>query len=217
MERETNHRANACFRCWRLTQRTGFIMNPSYRRLRFRCACLLIAGLTLVLSQGCDEVMERRAMPAPLRDSVETTFSGKVARIWSGDNFEFISGKETHYLMLRGVDAPGPGEPFFHHSRDEIRRLTKSQEVSVVVFERDELMREVAEVTVPVSNQKGDFDSDEFDLGVELIKRGWARHNGVSFDGVERLIEAEASAKKRKVGIWAEPTNTSKKKSNDKK
>jgi len=45
-------------------------------------------------------------MPAPLRDPVEQTLTGKVTRLWGGDNFEFLSGKETHYFLLRGVDAP---------------------------------------------------------------------------------------------------------------
>ena len=70
-------------------------------------------------------------------------------------------------------------------------------------------MREIVDVIVPVGKTKGDFNGDEFNLGVELIKRGWGLHNGESFDGAERLIEAEAFAKANKLGIWAEPeTNT---------
>ena len=79
------------------------------------------------------------------------------------------------------------------------------------------MMHEIVDVTVPVGQTKGDFASDEFDLSTELIKRGWARYNGASFDGAERLIEAEASARERKVGIWADPKKTPKKKSNDRK
>jgi len=193
-----------------------FIMNPHYRRLRFSFAGLLLAGLALVPNLGCDKIVERRAMPAPLREPAETTIKGRITKIQGGDNFEFISGKETHYLLLRGLDAPNPGAPFFNESKHETHILARKgkKEVTVHVFERDEVMHEIVEISVPVGKTEGDFESDEFDLGIELIKRGWARYNGASFDGAERLIEAEASAKERKVGIWAEPKETSTKKSN---
>jgi len=163
-----------------------FIMNPHYRRLRFSFAGLLLAGLALVPNLGCDKIVERRAMPAPLREP---------------------------------ADAPNPGAPFFNESKHETHILARKgkKEVTVHVFERDEVMHEIVEISVPVGKTEGDFESDEFDLGIELIKRGWARYNGASFDGAERLIEAEASAKERKVGIWADPKETSTKKSNDKK
>lgn len=181
-----------------------FIMNPHGRRLRFSFACLLLAGLASIANLGCDKIMERRAMPAPLREIVKTSMTGNITRIWGGDNFEFRSDKETHYLILRGLDAPNPGDPYYHQAKKATTKFVRRKQVTVQVFERDEVMREIVEVTVPVGKTAGDFESDEFDLGTELIKRGWARYNGASFDGAERLIEAQASAKERKVGIWAE-------------
>ena len=64
-------------------------------------------------------------------------------------------------------------------------------------------MREIVDVIVPVGKTKGDFDGGEFNLGVELTKRGWGLYNGESFDGAEQLIEAQAYAKENKLGIWA--------------
>ena len=156
-------------------------------------------------------------MPAPLREPVETTIKGRILKLWGGDSFELISGKETHYMLLRGVDAPNPGEPLYHESKEATKRLAKYKDTTIYVFERDDVMHEIVDVMVPVGETEGDFDSDEFDLGVELIKRGWARYNGAEFDGAERLIEAEASAKERKVGIWAEPKETPKKKKQKRK
>ena len=193
-------------------------MNPDYRRLRFPFACLLLlAGVITIASQGCDKLIEPREMPAPLREPVEGTFTGELTKAWGGDNFEFLSGKETHYLLLRGVDSPDPGEPFYHQSKQTIKQLTNGKQLTVDVFDRDEVMHEIVDIAVPVGNTEGDFDSEEFDLGTELIKRGWARYNGAEFGEAERLIAAEASAKKRKVGIWADPEETPKKKSSDKK
>ena len=194
-------------------------MNLPLRRLRLSFACLLLAGITSIASPGCDSVMQPRAMPAPLREPVETTLTGQIFKVYGGDNFEFISGKETHYLLLRGVNAPAPGEPFYHQSKQATETLTKPRRMTVTVhvFERDDVMHEIVDVMVPVGETEGDFDSDEFNLGVELIKQGWARYNGAEFDGAERLIEAEASAKERKVGIWAEPKETPKKKNQKRK
>jgi len=50
------------------------------------------------------------------------------------------------------------------------KRLTNRKQVTVHVAARDEVMREIVDVTVPVGKTKGDFEADEFDLGVELIK-----------------------------------------------
>ena len=136
-------------------------------------------------------------MPGPLREPVETTMTGHITRVSGGDNFQFLSGRETHYLLLRGVNSPNPGEPFFHQSKNTTIRLTTEKTLTVHVYERDEVMHEIVDIMVPTGDSKGDFDSDEFDLGVELIKRGWARYNGKEFDGADRLIEAETSAKDR--------------------
>ena len=153
-------------------------------------------------------------MPAPLRDPVEQTLTGKVTRLWGGDNFEFLSGKETHYFLLRGVDAPDAGQPLFNRSKNMIRSLTRGKQVTVQVIARDEVMREIVHITVPVGKTKGEFDSDEFDLGAELIKRGWARYSGTPFEGAERFVEAEALAKEGKLGIWAEPKEPSEEEAN---
>lgn len=170
---------------------------------------MLVAFATLS-SQGCDQV-KRRAMPAPLKDPVEQTYTGRITRVWGGDNFEFVSGKETHYLLLHGVDSPDPGQPFFQPSKQTTEKIAKWKQVTVHTVARDEVMRELADVIVPVGKTKGEFDEDEFNLGVELIKRGWARYNGESFDGAEQLIEAETFAKEQKIGIWAEPKPAAKK------
>ena len=182
-------------------------MNSLARRLRFLLACCLFASLISFLNLGCDEALERRAIPAPLRYPVEQTYTGRIVKPWGGDNFEFLSNKETHYLLLRGVDAPDPGQPFYHQSMRMTKRLTNRKQVTVHVAARDEVMREIVDVTVPVGKTKGDFEADEFDLGVELIKRGWALYNGTPFEGAQQLIEAERHAKKLKIGIWVGPKN----------
>lgn len=179
-------------------------MNPPRRRLRFQFACSLLAAFATILGQGCEQ-SKRRAIPAPLKDPVKQSCTGRITKVWGGDNFEFSTGKETHYMLLLGVDSPDPGQPFYMQSRKETEKIARKKVVTAHTFARDEVMREIVELIVPVGKTKGDFDGDEFNLGVELIKRGWARYNGTPFDGAEELVAAEASAKEQKIGIWAEP------------
>ena len=149
-------------------------------------------------------------MPAPLKNPVEQTYTGRITKVWGGDNFEFVTGKETHYLLLRGVDSPDPGRPFYHQSKKETATIARKKQVTVHVFARDEVMREIVDVIVPVGKTEGDFDGKKFNLSVELIKRGWARYKGESFDGAEQLIEAETFAKENKLGIWAKADTSDK-------
>ena len=175
-------------------------MNPLCRRLRFSLACML-AAFAMISNLGCEQT-NPRAIPAPLKDPVEQTYTGTIDKVWGGNNFEFVTGTETHYLLLRGVKTPDPG---YYESKRETTKIALDKQVTVHAYARDEVMREIVDVIVPVGKTKGDFDGDEFNLGVELIKRGWALHNGESFDGSERLIEAQTFAKENKLGIWAKP------------
>ena len=175
-------------------------MIPLCRRLRFPLACML-AAIATIFNLSCDQT-KPRAIPAPLKNPVEQTYTGTITKVWGGNNFEFVTGIETHYLILRGVNTPDPG---YYESKRETKKLALKKQVTVHAFARDEVMREIVDVIIPVSKTKGDFDGDEFNLGVELIKRGWGLHNGESFDGAQQLIEAEAFAKENKLGIWAKP------------
>ena len=161
----------------------------------------MLAAFAMISNLGCEQT-KPRAIPAPLKDPVEQTYTGTIDKVWGGNNFEFVTGTETHYLLLRGVKTPDPG---YYESKRETTKIALDKQVTVHAYARDEVMREIVDVIVPVGKTKGDFDGDEFNLGVELIKRGWALHNGESFDGSERLIEAQAYAKENKLGIWAKP------------
>lgn len=156
---------------------------------------------------GCDGPIVKRALPAPPRQEVKASFQGKIYRMWGGDNFEFGQSHNLHYVLLRGVDAPDPGQPFYNESKLAATQLTRGKLVDVQVIDRDEVMREIADVVVPVGKTKGDFEGDRFSLGVELIRRGLARYNPEGFAEDDRelaakYIAAEELAKKTKVGIW---------------
>jgi endonuclease YncB( thermonuclease family) len=178
-----------------------------FRRITPICIVCVVALLCL----GCDGPIVKRALPAPPRPEIEVTLEGKIRRFWGGDNFEFSHGLNLHYVLLRGVDAPDPGQPWYRESRAMAGKLTRGKTVAVQAVGRDEMMRDIADVIVPVGKTKGDFKGDSFNLGLELIRRGFARYNPEGFketdaDLAGEFVRAENEAKAAEVGIWT-PSN----------
>lgn len=183
-------------------------MCKQYKKIGFsRVARLLFVCTAGLLCLGCDGPIVKRALPAPPRADVKVTLQGKIRRFWGGDNFEFSHGLNLHYVLLRGVDSPDPGESLYNESRVFASQLTRSKTVDVQVVGRDEMMREVADVIVFAGKSKGDFEGDPVNLGVELIRCGLARYNPEGFSDtdvnlMDTMTQAENEAKANEVGIW---------------
>ena len=173
---------------------------------------IVLVGVPLV-SLGCNQSMARRSLPAPLRDPVEVTLRGRVGRVWGGDNFEFGDYSELHYVLVRGIHSPAPGEPYFEDARQATFELTRGRRVIVEVQDRDIMMREVATINVPLKKGKPESEAwndgptapneeEYFDLGHRLIEMGWAEFDGTVFEQTQRYQDAEKKAKANGVGMW---------------
>lgn len=184
---------------------------------RFRTHCfrlvtpICLGGVVALMQFGCDGPIVKRALPAPPRMEAKVTLEGKIRRFWGGDNFEFGHGLNLHYVLLRGVDSPDPGQPLYHESRSLASKLTRGKTVAVHAVGRDEMMRDIADVIVPVGKTKGDFEGDSFNLGLELIRRGLARYNPEGFEDADkdlmlRFVRAENEARAAEIGIWKPAT-----------
>ena len=147
---------------------------------------------------GCGP--SQKSLPAPLRDPVEQTLEGRVRRIWGGDNFEFGEALELHYILIRGVDSPKPGQKYYKESRDFFTKSVRGQTTRIEIVARDELMREFADVYV-LPKKEGDVKKD---MGLELIKSGLGWYDGMKFDNAEAYRLAEAEAREKKIGLWVE-------------
>lgn len=154
----------------------------------------------------------RRALPAPIREEVEMTLTGRVYGIWGADNFEFGDYLELHYILVQGIQAPAPGEPFFHQAKRASANLIRDRRVIIKVKQRDEMMREIAEVYVPfvkgipegksLDGPQDPVPGEYFDLGLKLIEAGWARYNGSPSEFAKAYQDAENHARTQKIGIW---------------
>jgi endonuclease YncB( thermonuclease family) len=173
---------------------------------------LLLACCTLaLLFTGCDASDSPRAIPAPLRDNFPYSVSGKIGHIWGGDNFDFGHELELHYILVRGLNCPAPGQPFYAQAKKAVRIMTDWKSVDLYITHRDSMMREIADVTFLASNQDGVTSTETLDLATEMIRQGWGRYNREYSDlmpNAKELIALEAAAKESRLGIWAdtEPT-----------
>ena len=151
----------------------------------------------VLLFAGCPDSFMRKSLPAPLRSEEHYTLQGRPRRMWGGDNFEFGNSLELHYIVIRGIDTPKPGQELYGPARSAAWNRIRKRQIRVEVYGKDEMMREIADVYVP---QK---DGADVNLGLELLRLGWGWYDGNEFELAESYRQAELEAREKKIGIWA--------------
>lgn len=159
---------------------------------------ICVALLLCLVSLGCGPNL--KAIPTPLHDPVEQVLEGRIRRIWGGDNFEFGEAFELHYILIRGVDTPKPGQPFYNEAREFLTKSVRGKTARLEIVGRDELMCEFADVFVLPKNE-GDLEKD---MGLELIKAGLGWYDGMEFDKADEYREAEKEARFKRAGLWVQ-------------
>ena len=170
--------------------------------LNVRRICLLVCCLVgLLLAGGCEESVSKKSLPAPLRDEASYTIEdGRVRRLWGGDNFEYGREQELHYIVLRGVDTPKPGQPYFALARNQAHRMMRRAKVRVEVVGLDELKREIADVFAESKNPND--TAGEQNVALEVLRTGFGWYDGTEFEGAEDYRKAEQSAREQRIGLW---------------
>jgi hypothetical protein len=99
-------------------------------------------------------------------------------------------------VWLAGIDAPEGSQPFHEHARYFLNRLAPTHATAQVhVVEREGASRLVGRVVL------GDVD-----LGLEMIRAGWAWAYAPEASAEQRA--AEAVARNQRIGLWAEADPT---------
>ncbi len=170
---------------------------------------------------------DRRMVPAPLSDVVPYDLVGTPQGIWGGDNFQLVEpdGK-LHFVILEGMSSPKPGQPYFAESRQTLIQLINNKKIRVRVLRRDEQQREIGWVfaerqdlnehladQVSEAGARGDLesvaiggqDSNELDVGYQVIWMGMGWYNGSDFAMADRYRAGQATARKMKKGLWSQP------------
>lgn len=153
---------------------------------------------------GCREPITDNMLPAPIRDKIEYVVVGRMPRYGGGDHFE-LRGSDTllHYIVIRGVDSPKPGQSFYREARGWLWKMTRNKDIRVEVVDREETMIEVADVFL-INDDPADIEGD-LNVGLELIRQGLGWFDGSEFEDSERFQQAELEAKTNKLGLWSEP------------
>ena len=128
------------------------------------------------------------------------TYEGHIGRIWGGDNFEVSENGRIHYVLIRGIDTPEPGQKFHDESKAMILYLATRNKMTMNVLERDDWKREVCDLRL-TDPKTGEV----FDPSLELLKKGMAWFDQSDGPYAEAYREAEALAREKKIGLWSQP------------
>lgn len=120
-----------------------------------------------------------------------------VARVIDGDTLELANSK---HIRLIGIDSPEKGQQYYTESTDALKKMTEGR---TVILEGD------------VSNTDGRgrllryvFVGDMF-VNLEMVRQGYATARIISPDEKYKaeLMEAEAEAREKELGIWKPSTS----------
>jgi endonuclease YncB( thermonuclease family) len=147
--------------------------------------CGIAAALALTLA-GCGQRgLERLA-------AGET---GKVASVHSGDSFTLDSGLE---VRLAGVEAPRGDQPFADQARTALTLMVIGRQVQLLYggARRDRYGRALAQVKL---RDNGQWVEGLMLRQGEVRARTWADNRAMA----SAMLEDEAYARNRKLGLWA--------------
>lgn len=119
-------------------------------------------------------------------------FTVKVVGVSDGDTFTGLN-RDNLQLKIRvyGIDAPEKKQDFGNKSKEYLSSLIFGQEITVDVQSQDGFGRFVSHV----------YTTDGKDVSLLMLQAGMGWHYK-QYDQTPSYSEAEASAKKKKIGLW---------------
>jgi endonuclease YncB( thermonuclease family) len=117
----------------------------------------------------------------------------RVVAIHDGDTLSVRSGDETLRVRLAQIDAPERGQPWGRRAREALARLAAGRSARLVVVDRDDYGRSVADLYV-----------GEAFVNEALVRSGdaWAYPRYLRSP---RILEAEDEARRAGRGLWRLP------------
>jgi|694.fasta_scaffold04639_12 endonuclease YncB( thermonuclease family) len=149
----------------------------------------LIVGLA-VASIVLPLLIARLSEPAP------ETPAWRVLAIHDGDTVSCQAGDgRSRRIRLVGIDAPEFGQPFGRRAADALAAKLEGRTVEVEDRGTDQHGRLLGRIRVVGR-----------DVNLEMVADGWAWAFGFAPD--ETYLAAEADARRRRAGLWADPRPT---------
>lgn len=140
------------------------------------------------------------------------TFVGKAERISDGDTIKFTITEGTSVgtsitVRLAGVDAPEvshrkgqEGQPFGAESTANLKRLIEGRSISLHQLDKDRYGRLVGLIYVGSSN----VNLAQLSGGFAEVYREYLKT--IPLPIRDQFIEAERTAKEKRIGIWSLPS-----------
>ena len=138
--------------------------------------------------------------------------TGKVVAVTDGDTIKVLDANNTQYkVRLTGIDAPERGQPYGTKSRDTLASMVAGKEVTVESTKNDRYGRILGKVWVqpadcPTCGKTLDENHAQLLYGMAWWYRYYAKEQPPEDRG--RYESAEDEARKRKLGLWADPNPT---------
>ena len=150
------------------------------------------------------------------KDAAKTkVIIGKCARVSDGDTIHVVTDGNVKYkVRLDRIDAPESDQPYGKESTAYLTKLIKGHTVRVEWQKKDQYGRVLGIVYLPnatLANEKGEADScplvkndpsAKLDVNLTMVATGHAHHYSY-FDKTPAYAAAEATAKAKKLGLWA--------------
>jgi endonuclease YncB( thermonuclease family) len=155
--------------------------------VRNRRSSALLAALAWVFGTGLAAGACRAADP-------EGAFAeARVVAIHDGDTLSVRAGGETFRVRLAQIDAPERGQPWGRRAREALARLAAGRSARLVVVDRDDYGRSVADLYV----------GEDF-VNEALVRSGdaWAYPRYLRSP---QILEAEDEARREGRGLWRLP------------
>lgn len=131
-------------------------------------------------------------------------YYAKVIAVLDGDTIEVLNEGRGVRIRLNGIDAPEKDQPYGMKSKMFVSDLIYGKTVKVVEKEKDRYGRMIADIyTTPVN------DTSDYSAWVNqvIINAGFAWHYK-RYSSDEKLTNAEITARKLKLGLWADANPT---------
>ncbi len=168
-------------------------------------------GLYLIVKKGQSRIVRdvngKKTCKLPATSNIHTSNSfaafpqnndvtcvQKILKVKDGDTFDYLDcNGEIHTVRMAGIDTPEKGQPFANKAKEKLSTLLHSGKITMLRTGSGNHHRLAMEVFV-----------DGIDINLELVKCGLAWREP-RFDKAGKYIQAEAEAKKAKIGLWSDP------------